>query len=73
MYCADSSGKQEKFIVRGYAKCEYHDDILKVAQEAAGSGCKLKCVGGGKIKHDDKRKDILVYGTSQVWRAISCY
>ena len=52
--------------MRGYAKCEFHDDILKAAQEAAGSNYKLNCVGGGKIKHNDKDKDIFVYGTSQV-------
>ncbi|KHJ78495.1 Janus/Ocnus family protein, partial [Oesophagostomum dentatum] len=64
--CTDNSTKEEKNIVRGYGKCEFHDAILQLAQEAVGSDYKLECLGGGRIRHDDKGKDILVYGKSQV-------
>ncbi|KHJ84150.1 Janus/Ocnus family protein [Oesophagostomum dentatum] len=64
--CTDNSTKEEKHIVRGYYKCHFHADVLKVAREAVGSAFKLKCVGGGRIKHDNAAKDILVYGYSQV-------
>ncbi|EYC25582.1 hypothetical protein Y032_0011g1286 [Ancylostoma ceylanicum] len=63
--CTDNSSKEEKHIVRGYYKCHFHADILKVAREAAGPEFKLKCVGGGRIKHEDQAKEILVYGYSQ--------
>ncbi|EGT38023.1 hypothetical protein CAEBREN_19612 [Caenorhabditis brenneri] len=61
----DSSTKEQKYVVRGYYRCHFHDDILQEVKGSAPSGLKLKCVGGGRIKHDDADKDILVYGYSQ--------
>ncbi|EGT39620.1 hypothetical protein CAEBREN_04563 [Caenorhabditis brenneri] len=61
----DSSTKEQKYVVRGYYRCHFHDDILQEVKGSAPSGLKLKCVGGGRIKHDDTDKDILVYGYSQ--------
>lgn len=63
--CVDKSSNEEKYIVRGYYKCNFHADILAVAREDAGSAYKLKCVGGGRIRHEDDAKEILVYGYSQ--------
>ncbi|KAJ1373200.1 hypothetical protein KIN20_035548 [Parelaphostrongylus tenuis] len=63
--CSDKSKNDQKFIVRGYSKCEYHDDIFKLARNDAGDAFNLKCVGGGKIKHENDKKRILVYGESQ--------
>uniref|UniRef100_A0A8R1E1F6 Uncharacterized protein n=1 Tax=Caenorhabditis japonica TaxID=281687 RepID=A0A8R1E1F6_CAEJA len=61
----DSSTKEQKFVVRGYYRCNFHDDILQETKASAPSGLKLKCVGGGRIKHDDSKRDLLVYGYSQ--------
>ncbi|VDL79372.1 unnamed protein product [Nippostrongylus brasiliensis] len=64
--CTDKTTNEEKQIVRGYYKCTFHADILSVAREAAGPNYKLKCLGGGRIRHEDDAKEILVYGYSQV-------
>ncbi|PIC51849.1 hypothetical protein B9Z55_002196 [Caenorhabditis nigoni] len=64
-WVTDTASKEKKFIVRGYYRCTFHDDILQETKSTASSGLKLKCVGGGRIKHDDSGKDILVYGYSQ--------
>ncbi|VDM57438.1 unnamed protein product, partial [Angiostrongylus costaricensis] len=64
--CSDKSNNDEKYIVRGYYKCNFHADILKVARHEAGSSFKLNCVGGGRIKHENDERRILVYGYSQV-------
>ncbi|KAE9421731.1 hypothetical protein Angca_007234, partial [Angiostrongylus cantonensis] len=63
--CSDKSNNDEKYIVRGYYKCNFHADILKVARHEAGSSFKLNCVGGGRIKHENDERRILVYGYSQ--------
>ncbi|WKX92149.1 hypothetical protein Q1695_010293 [Nippostrongylus brasiliensis] len=63
--CTDKTTNEEKQIVRGYYKCTFHADILSVAREAAGPNYKLKCLGGGRIRHEDDAKEILVYGYSQ--------
>ncbi|KAK5973084.1 Phosphohistidine phosphatase [Trichostrongylus colubriformis] len=64
--CSDKSSNESKNIVRGYYKCTFHVDILRTAREDAGSSYKLKCIGGGRIRHDDNAKEILVYGYSNV-------
>ncbi|KAJ1373201.1 hypothetical protein KIN20_035549 [Parelaphostrongylus tenuis] len=63
--CSDKKNNDVKYIVRGYYKCNFHADILKVARNDAGDAFKLKCVGGGRIKHESDEKRILVYGYSQ--------
>ncbi|XGW23528.1 hypothetical protein V3C99_005619, partial [Haemonchus contortus] len=62
--CTDKSSNETKKIVRGYYKCHFHVDILRAAREDAGPSYKLSCVGGGRIRHDDDAKEILVYGYS---------
>ncbi|KJH46212.1 Janus/Ocnus family protein [Dictyocaulus viviparus] len=63
--CADKSTKEEKYIVRGYYKCNFHANILDIARKNSGSLFELKCVGGGRIRHENDAKEILVYGYSQ--------
>ncbi|KRZ84107.1 Methyltransferase-like protein 17, mitochondrial [Trichinella sp. T8] len=59
------SSSSEKFIVRGFSKCEYHDDILQeVSPEIIGKGMQVKCVGGGRINHDSVNRTLDVYGYS---------
>ena len=50
----------------GWTSFEYHDDVL---QEAARRhpALTLRCVGGGRIKHDAARRTIHVYGFSQAY------
>ncbi|KAK6046239.1 Janus/Ocnus family protein [Cooperia oncophora] len=55
---------ETKHIVRGYYKCHFHVDILRAAREDAGPSYSLKCIGGGRIRHEDDAKEILVYGYS---------
>ncbi|XP_014223608.1 14 kDa phosphohistidine phosphatase-like [Trichogramma pretiosum] len=60
--------KEKKNIVRGYARCEYHADILdevEIALKKISTNLKAKCVGGGRIQHDAETKKIKVYGYSQ--------
>ncbi|KPJ00309.1 PREDICTED: sex-regulated protein janus-A isoform X2 [Papilio xuthus] len=51
-------------IVRGYAHCNYHSDIL---DEVEGKLQPLQCevLGGGRISHDADFKRIKIYGYSQ--------
>ncbi|KAK6046169.1 Janus/Ocnus family protein [Cooperia oncophora] len=65
LQCTDKSSNETKHIVRGYNKCNFHSDIFDVVEEDTGPSYKLDCVGGGRIKHEDKAKKILVYGYSQ--------
>lgn len=54
-----------KFLVRGYSWGAYHDDIYQETLNAAiNEGLDTECLGGGRITHDPKKKDILVYGYS---------
>lgn len=62
----EKSSKNEKLIVRGYARCEYHGDVLDETEKELGPNYDLKCLGGGRIKHEAKNHNILVYGYSQV-------
>ncbi|KAK6037203.1 Janus/Ocnus family protein [Cooperia oncophora] len=62
--CTDKSSMETKHIVRGYYKCHFHVDILRAAREDAGPSYSLKCIGGGRIRHEDDAKEILVYGYS---------
>ncbi|CAJ0594043.1 unnamed protein product [Cylicocyclus nassatus] len=65
--CTDNSSKNEKYIVRGYGRHTFHNGIMRETRDAIGSECKLKCVGGGRIKHEDAAKLILVYGYSHAY------
>lgn len=51
-------------LVRGYEECPYHSDIYdKTVAELKCKEKDLKCLGGGRIKREDKK--IHVYGYSQ--------
>ncbi|KAM3717592.1 UV-stimulated scaffold protein [Dirofilaria immitis] len=57
--------RKEKLIVRGYSRCDYHGDVLEETEKELGSNYELVCLGGGRIKHESKNHNILVYGYSQ--------
>ncbi|VDK60731.1 unnamed protein product [Anisakis simplex] len=61
----DKESKSEKLIVRGYKHCHFHGDIFEETENALGTAFKLKCLGGGRIKHEPESSEILVYGYSQ--------
>lgn len=62
----DPESKSEKFIVRGYKSCAYHVDIFeRVQPELTKLGLKCKCVGGGRILHENGTKSIFIFGYSQ--------
>ena len=69
----NTEGKiQDKNIVRGYASCPYHADINdKVTEELQAlkssntiRDWRTKVLGGGRINHDSKSKELKVYGYS---------
>lgn len=77
--CIDESGRfmyvlirvsvdnESKYIVRGY-DCEgkFHSEIYNNEKTClAQSGIESECAGGGRIDHNNQKKMILVYGTSQ--------
>ncbi|KAF8365941.1 phip-1 [Pristionchus pacificus] len=63
-----SDASNAKIIVRGYERCHYHCDIFdEIAEQVDKKLFKLKPLGGGRIKLDDKKKDICVYGYSQAY------
>ncbi|XP_063322345.1 si:dkey-51e6.1 [Pelmatolapia mariae] len=58
-------GDVHKDIVRGTKNAEYHNHIFEKvnpAMEALGIEC--KCLGGGKIEHNNQEKKIRVFGES---------
>ncbi|VDM43455.1 unnamed protein product [Toxocara canis] len=61
----DKASNEEKLIVRGYKRCPFHGDVLEETEKAVGSDFKLKCLGGGRIRHEPDKHEILVYGYSQ--------
>ncbi|GMR53186.1 hypothetical protein PMAYCL1PPCAC_23381 [Pristionchus mayeri] len=57
-----------KIIVRGYGRCHWHADIFDETKEQIDKkSFKLVPLGGGRIKHDDKKRDIFIYGYSQAY------
>ncbi|XP_071773730.2 14 kDa phosphohistidine phosphatase [Centroberyx gerrardi] len=58
-------GDVHKDIVRGTKNAEYHNHIFEKvnpAMEALGMEC--KCLGGGKIEHNNTEKKLRVFGES---------
>ncbi|MCP9262633.1 Sex-regulated protein janus-A [Dirofilaria immitis] len=47
------------------SRCDYHGDVLEETEKELGSNYELVCLGGGRIKHESKNHNILVYGYSQ--------
>ena len=60
-----------KIYLRGRADCKYHKGIYrKFITEIKNTGktdFKTKCLGGGRIKKDEKNKTIFVYGYSNAY------
>ncbi|XP_068969982.1 14 kDa phosphohistidine phosphatase-like [Bombus flavifrons] len=63
----DERAKVSKFIVRGYARAQWHSNIFNEVADRVDSIHYLscKCHGGGRIEHDPDEKTIKVYGYSQ--------
>ncbi|XP_076674208.1 sex-regulated protein janus-A isoform X1 [Andrena cerasifolii] len=63
----DKSNNASKFIVRGYARAEWHADIFDetLSQLEQFPELRAKCVGGGRIEHNPDDRTIKVYGHSQ--------
>uniref|UniRef100_A0A914E2L7 Sex-regulated protein janus-B n=1 Tax=Acrobeloides nanus TaxID=290746 RepID=A0A914E2L7_9BILA len=61
----DPASKNSKLIVRGFASCGYHADILDQVKSVESRDVKFKCLGGGRIKHEPASKSLFVYGYSQ--------
>ncbi|XP_005795709.3 14 kDa phosphohistidine phosphatase-like [Xiphophorus maculatus] len=55
----------QKDVVRGTKSAEYHNHIFeKVSPALEALGMECKCLGGGKIEHNNKDKKIRVFGES---------
>uniref|UniRef100_F1L613 Sex-regulated protein janus-B n=2 Tax=Ascaris TaxID=6251 RepID=F1L613_ASCSU len=61
----EKASNEEKLIVRGYKRCHFHGDVFEETENAVGSDFNLKCLGGGRIRHEPDKREILVYGYSQ--------
>ena len=63
---ATAPGGARVTLVRGYAGCEYHDDVREASEPAllAAGLSDITCVGGGRIRHDAGKK-LFIYGYSQ--------
>jgi phosphohistidine phosphatase len=60
-------GEEEKYVVRGNKRGEYHADILDEFEKSLkNKEIRVDCVGGGRIYHEPVKTDIFVYGYSQV-------
>jgi len=66
-----------KMLIRGYAGCEYHQDVLDMALAKARAvvpDVEMACVGGGRIVHTpppcaEGRANVFIYGYSQAFGA----
>ncbi|XP_029473960.1 14 kDa phosphohistidine phosphatase-like [Rhinatrema bivittatum] len=58
-------GEEQRDVVRGTRSAEYHNHIFeKLNPEMEKLGIACKCLGGGKIEHNNKDKKIRVFGES---------
>ncbi|XP_018320103.1 14 kDa phosphohistidine phosphatase-like [Agrilus planipennis] len=72
---SDQGKNEEKTLVRGYAKCNYHvdvndlvtDELNKLKEKGSFNEWKTQVLGGGRIIHDPANKNIKVYGYSQAY------
>uniref|UniRef100_A0A6I8SGA3 14 kDa phosphohistidine phosphatase n=1 Tax=Xenopus tropicalis TaxID=8364 RepID=A0A6I8SGA3_XENTR len=61
----NSDPEQHRDIVRGTKSAEFHNHIFdKVNPEIQALGLECKCLGGGKIEHNNKDKKIRIFGES---------
>ncbi|XP_068626824.1 14 kDa phosphohistidine phosphatase-like [Battus philenor] len=64
VYNKDKQEESPVTIVRGYAHCNYHSDILDEVQDKL-KPLECEVLGGGRISHDADFKRIKIYGYSQ--------
>ncbi|XP_066533586.1 si:dkey-51e6.1 isoform X1 [Hoplias malabaricus] len=58
-------GTDHKDIVRGTKSAEYHNHIFeKVSPAMEAVGLEARCLGGGKIEHNNTEKKLRVFGES---------
>ena len=51
-----------------FVKLDFLADILEEFEKNLNKQIETECVGGGRILHNSAKKEILVYGYSQVMR-----
>uniref|UniRef100_A0A7E4ZSE8 Janus/Ocnus n=1 Tax=Panagrellus redivivus TaxID=6233 RepID=A0A7E4ZSE8_PANRE len=56
-----------KLVIRGYAHCAYHADILDEVKSSSPSGFTFTCPGGGRIDLSHEDKTIFIFGYSQAY------
>jgi phosphohistidine phosphatase len=66
-----ADAQHSKLIVRGYARCEYHNDVVRVTkEELRGSGLHVDVIGGGRILHEPScTPRVSVFGYSAAFGA----
>jgi phosphohistidine phosphatase len=66
-----ADARRSKLVVRGYNRCEYHNDVLQVTKkDLRGSGLHVGVLGGGRILHDPASTPcVTVYGYSSAFGA----
>lgn len=68
---SSADAQHSKLIVRGYKRCEYHNDVLRAAKEEMyGTGLHVGVIGGGRILHEPgKTPQATVFGYSAAFGA----
>jgi len=59
--------KNGTYLVRGHSWAEYHADLFEECERQVcgkNSDMKVRCIGGGRIRHDRDKKNITIYGYS---------
>lgn len=55
----------EKIVIRGLVEAEYHADVLdQTVPQIQALGFCVNVIGGGRIKHEETKKTLHVYGYS---------
>lgn len=65
-----ADAQHSKLVVRGYNRCEYHNDVLQATkEELQGSpGLDVGVIGGGRILHEpDNKPCVTVFGHSMAF------
>lgn len=64
-----ADAQHSKLVVRGYKRCEYHNDVVRVTKEdLRGSGLHVGVIGGGRILHEPGSKPcVTVFGYSSAF------
>ncbi len=63
-----SSDHESRLIVRGYTWATFHNDVYRSEQDKLSrQGLLSECIGGGRIQHDPRKKQVKVYGYSNAF------